>query len=290
MVVYKVVFFKVILLALVTSLASCEFGEKDLSDLNLYQYAYQGKGPVLVENYGAVSADAHLPAAWMLEDYSFLSSANLEYVPTPGDSLHLRILDFDNDMSALAFFLNSGLVQEKIPVTEGENLEFAMRAGKRLFIFRYSRLRPYDRGILEQLVRSFPGYREGLPQEFLSLPFADRELDESSIQMKNFLGVESGFPMLVLGYSGGNVRWNCARSWSYVSDGAWNSWILGLGKSGRWEIFRADTLRFEAGAGARGMAMRLKGGRIVCLWGFLSEENLQQRFAEVAKTVYDAKE
>lgn len=268
----------------------CESFEKTLAEVNLYELNYRGKPPVLVNLYDSNSVRSRLPDAWRSSGYSVSGLAEVDFVSMPGDTLRVRILEFADDVSALAFYLNAGLVQETQPVVVGNFRELAMRSGRKLFVFRYDLLRYHSRTELERYVQSFPNYCAGLPQEFLSLPISERVLGETSIQVRDFFGVPSDFYMLVQGYRGGDVAWNAARSWKYVSPDAWRSWVSGLQQKKRSVSFAADTVRFDAGAGTRGMALRLPGGRIVCVWGFLDAENLRKRFENVARSVYDSPE
>lgn len=268
---------------------SCE-EDQTLLHLDLYGFRYRQSAPVAVEVYDSNSVMQHVPAAWHLQRYAISNMAEVAFAPTPGDTLHVRILEFSSDMAALAFYLNSGLVQETLPVVEGDSREIAMRSGKRLFVFRFGILRSHDRAELEHYVQSFPGYRAGLPQEFLSLPLQDRIPGATSIQMQDFLGGAAEFPMLVQGYEGDGLRWNAARSWGYVAQDDWHSWIANARRSGRQIRFSADTVLIHAGAGERGIALRLQGGRIVCVWGALDEETLWERFEKVAQNVYNSPE
>lgn len=281
-------------LGLLLCVLFCNACEEDrtLLSLDLYGFHYRDSAPVSVQVYDSNSVMQHVPLAWHLQRYAISNMAEIDFAPTPGDTLHIRILEFSSDMAALAFYLNSGLVQETLPVVEGDSRELAMRSGKRLFVFRYGILRSHERAELEHYVQSFPDYRAGLPQEFLSLPFQDRIPGETSIQMRDFLGIASEFPMLVQGYQGDDLRWNAARSWGYVSQDDWQTWISNAQRSlynHRIE-FSADTVFFDVGAGARGVALRLQGGRIVCVWGALDAESLRERFQKVAQNVYDSPE
>ncbi len=280
-----------ILLALAACLlAGCRSDRETLLDLNLDRLGFRGKSPVSVNLYDSSSVWGRLPAAWRLGGYSVRDMAEVDFASVPGDTLRVRILEFADDVSALAFYLNSGLVQETQPVVVGNFREIAMRSGRRLFVFRYGILRNYGRAELERYVQAFPGYRSGLPQEFLSLPLSQRVSGETSIQVRNFLGVPADFPMLVQGYRGDDVSWNAARSWKYVASDSWRAWVLGLQRKSPDVSFAADTVRFDAGGGTFGMALRLSGGRVVCVWGYLSAEALQKRFESVANSVYDSPE
>jgi hypothetical protein len=269
---------------------ACEKREASLSEIAIGAIPYRAKAPVKTQLYDSLSVKGRLPASWLAGGYAVSNMAEVTFIPMPGDTLFVRILEFADDVSALAFYLNSGLVQEALPVVEGESREIAMRSGRKLFVFRYGLLRNHSRAELEHYVQSFPGYRSGLPQEFLSLPFAGRIPGETSIQIRNFLGVPSEIPMLVQGYRAEDLSWNAARSWKSESSDAWRGFVAELQKSGRDVRIESDTVRFDAGAGMRGTALRLPGGRIVCVWGFLDEISLQKRFAEASRSVYDSPE
>jgi hypothetical protein len=75
-----------------------------------------------------------------------------------------------------------------------------------------------------------------------------------------------------------------------VAQDDWHSWIANARRSGRQIRFSADTVLIHAGAGERGIALRLQGGRIVCVWGALDEETLWERFEKVAQSVYNSPE
>ncbi len=284
-------FLKVLfVLVCVNFFAGCLLKGETLSEMDLYKLSFRGNFPVSVNLYDSCSVWDRLPVAWRLGGYSVLGMAEVDFSSVPGDTLRIRILEFSDDVSALAFYLNGGLVQETSPVVVGDFRELAMRSGQRLFVFRYGVLRNYGRVELERYVQSFPGYRSGLPQEFLSLPISKRVSGETSIQVRDFLGIPADFSMLVQGYRGDDVSWNAARSWKYVSPDSWRAWVLGLQRKNLNVSFAADTVRFDAGAGTFGMALRLPGGRVVCVWGFLSAESLQKRFENVARSVYDSPE
>lgn len=270
--------------------AGCGQDNFSLFDLDLNAFSYCGKFPVKVALYDSNAIVERLPLAWRLSEYSASGLAEMSFAPLPGDTLSVRILEFSSEISALAFYLNSGLVQEHFPVIEGDFRELAMRTGRRLFVFRYGILRTHSRGDLERFVQSFPGYRSGLPPEFLSLPFPDRALGETSIQVRNFLGIRSDFPMLVQGYRGNGLYWNAARSFGHVSENSWNAWVQAVRARDPEAFLSSDTLRFLAGNGERGMALRLQGGRSVAVWGALDSEALVKIFKKVARSVYDSQE
>lgn len=261
--------------------------EKSLAVLDLSNFRYSGHAPVVAFHSQKIVGE-FAENAQVLRDYSYRNMAYMLYVTAPGDSLHVTVLEFDNDAFALGFFLNSGLFHEKVPVVKGDVMEESLRAGRRLFIFRHSRLRVPDRGLLEKYVQDFPGYRAGLPQEFLSLPFRDRIPGGTSIQTRIFHGVPVTFPLLVQRYAQGGVDWNVSRSWNVVPESAYRSWISGLSSAGKVISSSKTEVLFNAGAGDPALATRLPGGRIVCVWGALDWKALRSRFEEAKKSVYDA--
>lgn len=278
----------IVLLCLCGGFLGCSDGDKDLSDIDLGNLRYCGIAPSVYAHTEKIEGEFS-SSAQVLKDYSFRGVANMLYVTAPGDSLNVTILDFENDVFALGFYMNSGLFQEKVPVIKGDRLEQSMRAGHRLFIFRHSRLRRHDRGLLEKYVQMFPGYRAGLPQEFLSLPFKDREIGRTTIQTRYFHGVPITFPMLVQRYSRGALYWNIARSWNSVAEAEWILWISQLQKAEKKVRVQQDEITFDAGNGERAMATRLPGGRIVCVWGALDPKVLREQYKEARQSIYDAR-
>ena len=142
----------------------------------------------------------HESAKWVKQDSSkwhLLEEIHLLYKMDLDDSLWVSILEFENDAFALAYYINSGRFQGALPVVKGPLLEQSIRSGRWLFIFRHKRFYPHDRRLLEEYVQQFPGYRGGLPQEFLSLPFENREPGKTSVQIDLFHGEKISFPMFV---------------------------------------------------------------------------------------------
>lgn len=212
------------------------------------------------------------------------------YAVMVGDTLDVNILEFQGDVYALDYYMNSGHFQGSTPILRGYFLEQSFRADNRIFIFRHDSYRRYERGDLENYVRKFPGYRGGFPQEFLSLPFEFREQGRASIQTRNFLGIQSTFPVLVQSYRDGNLRWNVARSWDQVESEAFDTWAAQLKKVEPQEIFPAnDCVYFEAGEGSYGIASRLDGGRVVVAWGYMAWPDLERRFFTASDRVYEAR-
>ena len=208
----------------------------------------------------------------------------------PGDTLDVSILEFKSDVYAMDYYTNSGRFQGIVPILRGSFLEQSIRSDARIFIFRHDSFRRYERSDLEQYVRNFPGYRGGFPQEFLSLPFEHREVNRTSIQTQNFLGVKSLFPVLVQSYRDASLQWNVARSWEQVEDGIYLQWATQLNSVIPRGVARdVDVTYFNAGEGVNGMATHLPGGRVVVVWGYLSWFDLERRFFTASDRVYEAR-
>lgn len=214
----------------------------------------------------------------------------IRYPILDGDTLDVNILEFKSDVYALDYYMNSGRFQGSTPILRGNFLEQSIRADQRIFIFRHDSFRRYERRDLEKYVRSFPGFRGGFPQAFLSLPFENREQGKTSIQTKYFMGVKSTFPVLVQSYRDGNLRWNVARSWDQEEPEAFENWIQKLNIVKPEGIFaNSDCVYFSAGDGANGIASQLAGGRIVVVWGFLSWPDLERKFFTASDRIYEAR-
>lgn len=206
------------------------------------------------------------------------------------DTLDVSILEFKSDVYALDYYMNSGRFQGIVPILRGNFLEQSIRSDSRIFIFRHDSFRRYERGDLENYVRSFPGYRGGFPQEFLSLPFENREAGHTSVQTRNFLGVKSYFPVLVQSYRDGDLQWNVARSWEQVETRDYDLWSSQLRKAKPAGMPRnVDVAYFIAGEGVNGMATRLPGGRVVVVWGYLSWFDLERKFFVASDRIYEAR-
>ena len=228
------------------------------------------------------SKNAEIPSLERRYDY--------RYAVMLGDTLGVTVLEFESDVYALDYYMNSGHFQGSVPILRGNFLEQSFRADKRIFIFRHDSYRRYERADLENYVRKFPGYHGGFPQAFLSLPFEFREQGRASIQTKFFLGIKSTFPVLVQSYRDGNLRWNVARSWDLVEPEAFEKWISGLKKVIPTEILMAnDCVYFEAGEGSNGIASRLDGGRVAVVWGYLSWPDLERTFFTASDRIYEAR-
>ena len=207
-----------------------------------------------------------------------------------GDTLGVTVLEFESDVYALDYYMNSGHFQGSIPILRGNFLEQSFRADKRIFIFRHDSYRRYERADLEDYVRKFPGYHGGFPQAFLSLPFEHREQGRASIETRFFLGVKSTFPVLVQSYRDGNLRWNVARSWDQVESDAFEKWVSGLKRVTPNEIVPAnDCVYFEAGEGSYGIASRLSGGRVAVVWGYMSWPDLERTFFTASDRIFEAR-
>lgn len=228
------------------------------------------------------SKNAEIPSLERRYDY--------RYAIMLGDTLGVTVLEFESDVYALDYYMNSGHFQGSIPILRGNFLEQSFRADKRIFIFRHDSYRRYERADLEDYVRKFPGYHGGFPQAFLSLPFEHREQGRASIQTKFFLGVKSTFPVLVQSYRDGNLRWNVARSWDQVESDAFEKWVSGLKLVTPNEIVPAnDCVYFEAGEGSYGIASRLSGGRVAVVWGYMSWSDLERTFFTASDRIFEAR-
>ena len=228
------------------------------------------------------SKNAEIPSLERRYDY--------RYAIMLGDTLGVTVLEFESDVYALDYYMNSGHFQGSIPILRGNFLEQSFRADKRIFIFRHDSYRRYERADLENYVRKFPGYHGGFPQAFLSLPFEHREQGRSSIQTKFFLGVKSTFPVLVQSYRDGNLRWNVARSWDQVESEAYEKWASSLKQVTPNEIVTAnDCVYFEAGEGSYGIASRLSGGRVAVVWGYMSWPDLERTFFTASDRIFEAR-
>lgn len=215
---------------------------------------------------------------------------DLRYPMMLGDTLDVCILEFKSDVYALDYYMNSGRFQGIVPILRGSFMEQSIRSDARIFIFRHDSFRRYERSDLEHYVRSFPGFRGGFPQEFLSLPFEHREAGRTTVQTKYFLGVKSFFPVLVQSYKDADMRWNVARSWEQVGEADYNSWVSQLKKVEPRGVARdVEVAYFDAGAGAVGMAAQLPGGRVVVVWGYLSWFDLERKFFVASDRIYEAR-
>lgn len=229
-------------------------------------------------------------------DTSLTKIIRYHYPVMVGDTLDVTIMEFQSDVYALDYYMNSGKFQGSAPILRGDYLEQSFRADERIFIFRHDSFRRYERSDLENFVRKFPGYRGGFPQAFLSLPFEHREQGRTSIQTKYFLGVESKFPVLVQSYRDGGLRWNVARSWDQVSPESYEAWAQNLHKTkpkgmpmdNECVYFTVDGFA-DAEFVSRGMAKQLAGGRVVVVWGYLDWFDLERKFFNAADRVFEAR-
>lgn len=214
----------------------------------------------------------------------------LRYPVMVGDTLDVHILDFQSDVYALDYYMNSGHFQGSLPILRGDYQEQSIRADSKIFIFRHDSYRKYERGDLESFVRSFPEYKGGFPQEFLSLPFDKRVSGKASIQTKSFLGVQSTFPILAQSYQNDGLRWNVARSWDVVDPKTYMQWANSLQKVVPQGIMpQSDNVYFTAGEGIMGIATQLIGGRVVVVWGYLDWFDLERTLFAVSDRVYDSR-
>ena len=272
-------FFKMALVASVVALvAGCQ--KKVEKPIDYSSIAYKRLSPASFK--ADSSKNAEIPSLERRYDY--------RYAIMLGDTLGVSVLEFESDVYALDYYMNSGHFQGSIPILRGNFLEQSFRADKRIFIFRHDSYRRYERADLEDYVRKFPGYHGGFPQAFLSLPFEHREQGRSSIQTKFFLGVKSTFPVLVQSYRDGNLRWNVARSWDQVESEAFEKWTSGLKQVTPNEIVPAnDCVYFEAGEGSYGIASRLSGGRVAVVWGYMSWPDLERSFFTASDRIFEAR-
>jgi len=272
-------FFKMALVASVVALvAGCQKKVEKTIDYSSIQYKYLRPASFNADS----SKNAEIPSLERRYDY--------RYAIMLGDTLSVTVLEFESDVYALDYYMNSGHFQGSIPILRGNFLEQSFRADKRIFIFRHDSYRRYERADLENYVRKFPGYHGGFPQAFLSLPFEHREQGRSSIQTKFFLGVKSTFPVLVQSYRDGNLRWNVARSWDQVESEAYEKWASSLKQVTPNEIVTAnDCVYFEAGEGSYGIASRLSGGRVAVVWGYMSWPDLERTFFTASDRIFEAR-
>jgi hypothetical protein len=272
-------FFKMALVASVVAfVAGCQ--KKVEKPIDYSSIAYKRLSPASFR--ADSSKNAEIPSLERRYEY--------RYAIMLGDTLGVTVLEFESDVYALDYYMNSGHFQGSIPILRGNFLEQSFRADKRIFIFRHDSYRRYERADLEDYVRKFPGYHGGFPQAFLSLPFEHREQGRASIQTKFFLGVKSTFPVLVQSYRDGNLRWNVARSWDQVESDAFEKWVSGLKRVTPSEIVPAnDCVYFEAGEGSYGIASRLSGGRVAVVWGYMSWSDLERTFFTASDRIFEAR-
>lgn len=272
-------FFKMALVASVVALvAGCQ--KKVEKPIDYSSITYKRLSPASFK--ADSSKNAEIPSLERRYDY--------RYAIMLGDTLGVSVLEFESDVYALDYYMNSGHFQGSIPILRGNFLEQSFRADKRIFIFRHDSYRRYERADLEDYVRKFPGYHGGFPQAFLSLPFEHREQGRASIETRFFMGVKSTFPVLVQSYRDGNLRWNVARSWDQVESDAFETWASGLKQVTPNEIVTAnDCVYFEAGEGSYGIASRLSGGRVAVVWGYMSWPDLERTFFTASDRIFEAR-
>lgn len=272
-------FFKMVLVASVVAfVAGCQ--KKVEKPIDYSSIAYKRLSPASFK--ADSSKNAEIPSLERRYDY--------RYAIMLGDTLGVTVLEFESDVYALDYYMNSGHFQGSIPILRGNFLEQSFRADKRIFIFRHDSYRRYERADLEDYVRKFPGYHGGFPQAFLSLPFEHREQGRASIETRFFLGVKASFPVLVQSYRDGNLRWNVARSWDQVESDAFEKWVSGLKRVTPNEIVPAnDCVYFEAGEGSYGIASRLSGGRVAVVWGYMSWPDLERTFFTASDRIFEAR-
>lgn len=266
-------------LVLAIGLVGCD-KRKPVKSVDFSRIQYKGIAPMGYFANNSVGMDA--PA--------LKRTVNLSYLVSPGDTLNVIILEFESDVYALDYYMNSGRFQGITPILRGNYLEQSIRSDSRVFIFHHDSFRRYERSDLEAYVRSFPDYRGGFPQEFLSLPFEYRVAGRTSIQTRYFMGVKAHFPVLVQNYRNADLQWNVARSWDLVDESRFAIWAAQLTEVEPVGVEREnDVVYFDAGNDGNGMAKRLAGGRIAVVWGYLSWADLLKIFNQACDRIYEAR-
>lgn len=266
-------------------LLGCQGNDPDLAGLQLKLVPLQGKMPVSVES------GRNLPERWraqqsVLAEYGYRSYAWLTYLAGTGDTIRVAILEFGDDISALGFILNGGYTRENLPVVRGNIQERSIRAGRRVFLISSSIFRPLNAEVADKYVQVFPGYRAGLPREFLALPIKHRMPGGTSLQMGSFLGTHTNFAMLVQRYEDQGRTWQCARSWNRVSAGDWEAFLATYAKHG---IVRPTPYGHVLCEGyACAFAERLPDGRVVVAFGELDWNRLVQVFLMARRSMADS--
>lgn len=267
----------IVLVFFAVLLSGCK--EEQIVPINYESISYKGIRPVMVQVDSSENKIAHVK-----------KEINYKYPVLVGDTLSVQILEFQGDVYALDYYLNSGRFQGSAPILRGDYIEQTIRADSKIFIFNHDSFRRYERSDLEEYVRSFPEYRGGFPQEFLSLPFDKRVTGKVSIQTKFFMGIPSTFPVLVQGYQSDGLHWNVARSWDVVEQENFDRWAQQLNTINPQGIYRqSDCVYFSPGEGIQGIASRLAGGRIVVIWGYLDWFDLERKFFTASDRIYEAR-
>lgn len=260
-------------------LGACE--QKSVQQVDYTKILYKGIRPVNVILNNRI-ADEGIA--------SLVKRVDLRYPVMVGDTLDVCVLEFKSDVYALDYYINSGRFQGIVPILRGEYLEQSIRSDARIFIFKHGSFRRYERSDLENYVRSIPGYHGGFPQEFLSLPFECREVGRTSIQTQNFLGMQSKFPVLIQSYRESGLQWSVARSWDQVGERNYSSWVAQLERVKPKGVKRnVERTYFKVGSDVNGMTMRLPGGRVVVVWGYLSWLDLERKFFVASNRIYEAR-
>ncbi|MDR1760295.1 MAG: hypothetical protein LBR60_07200 [Fibrobacter sp.] len=268
-------------------LGACQESEK-LADLDLTRFTYSERKPVFQVK------SPHARGEWKnhsraLADYSFQGMADMVYETGSGDSLEVTLLEFENDIYALGFYRHSGLFQEAFPIIKGDKAEQSLRAGNRIFVFRYNRFRHYERAGLEKYVREFSGEPPGLPPEFLSFPFQNKEPGAVFIQTRFFHGVPVREPLLIQRYHREGIYWNVARSWKAIPDAEWKTWISGLkGNGNAVNALEGGAYFFRTGY-SFGLASRLPDGRFLSVWGPFDLKTLKAHYETAREAIYKSR-
>ena len=263
---------------------SCGGGDPELRSLQLSLIPLEGRKPVQAES-GPV-----LPPGWQvsrtsLEAYGFRYMGHLVYAMGMGDTVDVSILEFEEDLAALGFLLNAGYTREGLPVVRGDQQERSVRAGRRLFLFSSSAYRPLPAEAADRFVQAFPGYRAGLPPEFLALPLKGRVSGGTSLALHGFLGEAISFPMLVQRYGDASGYWQCARSWGSVSASDWNSLLHGIGKR---MVTRHTNIGIVACEAAQCTWMdRLADGRLIFTYGDVDTGRLTNYYLAARQAMTD---
>lgn len=273
---------KVLLLLCLIIFSGCNHSDPSLDNLQLKLITLEGSLPTQVS---VLHEWPHSlwPASESVQSKDLLGYANLQYVYGAGDSVSVTILEFSQDMAALGFQWNSGLIRENLPIVRGSFVERTLRAGRRVFVFRSSVFRPLPASIADQFVKSFPGYQVGLPLEFFALPLKNRLANGTSLQLANFWGTSTEIPMLIQRYGDLGGTWQCARSWSKVQPNQWQKLIGVLSQRGVVKNTDIGSI-YCAWEGCMWLD-QLPDGRVITVYGSLPVDRLTQVFMSAKKSL-----
>lgn len=273
---------KVLLFFYLCLFVGCNHSDPNLDNLQLKLITLEGSLPSQVS---VVHEWPHSlwPSSETIQTNDLLGYAHLQYVYGAGDSVSVSILEFSQDMAALGFQWNSGLIRENLPMVRGDFVERTLRAGRRLFVFRSSVFRPLPANIADQFVKSFPGYQVGLPHEFFALPLKNRLANGTSLQMARFLGTPTEIPMLIQRYGDPSGTWQCARSWSKVQP---NQWLQLIGAFSQRGIVKSTEIGSVYCAWDGCMWFdQLPDGRVIAVYGDLPLDRLTRIFMSAKKSL-----